>query len=120
MTVIDAWLAASPDWRMRCEILNHAQTDPLRVVRFVLENRSGPSVVEIVDLSGELSDALHEIEERLSVRIGGSLFGSGELTVYGQDEVVVIKPAARRHWLGVSALEDADKAIEKSITGVRP
>ena len=119
LTVIDAWLAAGPGWRMRGEVLNHVQTDPLRVVRFVLENRPGPSVVEVVDLSGELSDVLHQVEERLSVRIGESVFGSRELRVYGRDEVVMIKPAARRHWLGVSALEDADKTVEESIAGVR-
>lgn len=119
LTVIDAWLAAGPGWRMRGEVLNLAQSDPLRVVRFVLENRRGPSVVEVSDVSGELSDVLHRIEERLNVRIGESVFGSRELSVYGRDEVVMIKPAARRHWLSVSALEDADKTVEESIAGVR-
>ena len=117
--MIDAWLAAGPGWRMRGEVLNLAQSDPLRVVRFVLENRRGPSVVEVSDVSGELSDVLHRIEERLNVRIGESVFGSRELSVYGRDEVVMIKPAARRHWLSVSALEDADKTVEESIAGAR-
>ena len=40
-----------------------------------------------------------------------------ELRVHGRREVVMIKPNARRHWMGVSALEDADAVIVESFSG---
>jgi hypothetical protein len=102
---------------MRAEVFNLPQRAPLRVVRFVLEEEPGPSRAEIVDPKGELSELLERIGKRLNVRLANSLIGQRELRVHGPHEVVIIKPAARRHWMGVSALEDADAVIAESISG---
>ena len=64
-----------------------------------------------------LAELLREIEERLSVQLSETVVGTREIRAYGLREVVMIKPAARRHWLGISALEDADTVVRESIAG---
>jgi hypothetical protein len=96
-------------------VFNLPKSDPLRVVRFVLEEKPGPSVLEIVRPGGELTDLLIRIGQRLNVRLTSSVIGQRELRIHGRDEVVILKPAARRHWMGVAALEDADAVIAESM-----
>jgi hypothetical protein len=45
------------------------------------------------------------------------LVGERELRVHGANEVVIIKPAARRFWMRIAALEDADAVIAESFAG---
>ena len=89
----------------------------LRVVRFVLEEGYAPSTAEVVAPDGTARAVLDRIGSRLNVGIATSLSGQRELRVHGRDEVVVIKPAARRHWMGVSALDDADAVVAESFSG---
>ena len=116
LSTIDVWLSARKRKRMCAEIFNLSQHDPLRVVRFILEDKPGASGVKIIKPQAPLKELLLQIGERLNVSLTDSLTGERELRVYGPDEVVIIKPAARRHWLGVSGLEDADTVIAESIT----
>jgi hypothetical protein len=102
---------------MRAEVFDLADEDPLRIVRFVLEDKPGPSIVEFIRPAGELRELLGQIGRRLNVRIAHSLIGARELRVHGRDEVVIIKPAPRHYWLGVAALDDADTVIAESMTG---
>lgn len=120
LTTLDAWLSASNRRRMRAEIYDVAQNEPHRVVRFVLEDRPGPSVVSVTEPGGPLRGLLARIGERTEVRIGEALVGTRELRVHARDEVSIIKPAARRHWLGVCGLEDADAVVRDSARGGRP
>ena len=94
-----------------------AEAAPLRVVRFVLENGKGRSTVELVSSQGKLSTVLDRIGRRLGVRLGTALAGERELRVHGANEVVMIKPAARRFWMPGSALEDADIILAESFSG---
>ena len=111
---MDGWLSASNRRRMRADIYHVASDAPHRVIRFVLEDRRGPSVVKVVKPGGALRDVLGRIGERTEVRIAEELVGLRELRVHGPDEVSVIKPAARRNWLGVCGLEDADAVVRDS------
>ena len=117
LSVVDAWLVDSKRHCMKGEVLNFSATVPYRVVRFVLEDGAGPSTTRVIEVEGKLRDVLKRIGERLNVHIGGSLIGQRALRVYGPNEVVIIKPAARRHWMGVSALEDADAVVTDSVMG---
>ena len=117
LAAVDRWLTASNRHRMRAEVFDLPKHAPIRIVRFVLDDRSGPSSVEIVTLDESLRTILNQIGERLSYPLSTSLVGQRELRVYGRDEVVIVKPAALRHWMGVSALEDADAVIVESFTG---
>ena len=119
LSTMDAWLSASNRRRMRAEIYEVAPDAPLRVIRFVLENTPGPSVVKIIRPDGPLSSVLAQIGERTEVRLTDELVGLRELRVHTRDEVSIIKPAARRHWLGVCGLEDADAVVKASTYGSR-
>ena len=76
-----------------------------------------PELITLVKPEGNLTDVLDRIGERLKYPLAKSLIGQRELRAYGRNEVVIVKPAARRHWMGVSALEDADAVIVESFSG---
>ena len=114
---IEPWLEAGGDQHMRAEIICLAEAAPLRVVRFILEDGRGPSTVEAIPAQGELSAVLNRIGRRLDVRLGSVLIGERELRVHGANEVVIIKPAARRFWMPGNALEDADIVLAESFAG---
>ena len=122
VAAIDVWLSAANRHRMRGEVFNLPQSAPLRIVRFVLEEKKSATRAaespEIVSPDGSLRQVLDRIGERLDVRLGDYLIGQRALRIYGPDEVVIVKPAARRHWMGVSALEDADAVLVESISGI--
>ena len=118
LTAVDAWLAEGKRRRMKGEVFDLAASAPHRVVRFVLEDEIGPSTTDVVKTKGRLRDVLDRIGERLNVRIGDSLVGQRALRVYGPNEVVIVKPAAKRHWMGVSALDDADAVVSDSVSGL--
>ena len=119
LSTMDAWLSVSNRRRMRAEIYDMAQEAPHRVVRFVLEDRPGPSVAEVLTPDGPLRSVLERIGERTQVRVAEALVGIRELRVHARDEVSIIKPAARRHWLSVRGLEDADAVVRDSAYGGR-
>ncbi|MBN8889276.1 MAG: hypothetical protein J0H91_03145 [Rhodospirillales bacterium] len=60
---------------------------------------------------------MDRIGRRLHVRLGTALVGERELRVHGEDEVVIIKPAARRFWMRSVGFEDADTVVAESFTG---
>jgi len=87
------------------------------VVRFVIEEGTGDPTVCMVTPQGPLADVLARIGGRLKVKIATALSAERELRIHGRNEVVIIKPAARRHWMGVAALEDADAVVAESFLG---
>ena len=86
-------------------------------MRFVLEDGPGSGSVQLVTAQGELSDVLDRIGKRMKVKIATALSAERELRIHGRNEVIIIKPAARRYWMGISALEDADAVVAESFTG---
>lgn len=117
-TGLDAWLQATNARHVRGEIYDLPLLSPLRVVRFVLEDGRKQPSVEIIAPQGRLAEVLDRIGRRLDVRLGSALVGERELRVHGENEVVIIKPAARRFWMRGVALEDADFVVSESFTGV--
>ena len=117
MAVISGWLSARNKRHMRAEVFDLPMRDSLRVVRFVLEDGPGNATVNVVKPQGELNDILASIGKRLKVKLATALSGERELRIHGRNEVVIIKPAARRYWMGVSALEDADAVVAESFVG---
>lgn len=121
LSTMDAWLNALNRRRMRAEIFRLPDEAPLRVIRFVLEDAPGPSrEVKVIELDEPLSKVLASIGERTRVRLTDKLVGLRDLRVHAVDEVSIIKPAARRNWLRVQALEDADQVVQDSVDGVTP
>jgi hypothetical protein len=117
---IGTWLSTDGGHAVAAQIFDLKPGDPLRVVRFVLgtesQQRSRPDLI-IVRSEGSLNDVLQAIGRRLNFRVAGALVGTRELRVYGADEVIIIKPAGYRHWMGVAALDDADAVIAESFAG---
>ena len=118
ITTVGGWLSAANERCLRAEVIDFPATAPLRVVRFVLEQDSGTSVTEVIQPEGNLRDVLNQIAQRLNVQLGSYLIGQRGLRIYGPHEVVIIKPSARRHWMRVSALEDADAVVADSVSGI--
>jgi hypothetical protein len=73
-------------------------------------------VIDVLDPGGDLHQLLQRIGTRLNVKIATALTAVRELRIHGRNEVVVIKPSARRYWMGVSALEDADAVVAETFT----
>ena len=117
LSVMEGWLSARNKRHMRAEVFDLTRGTPLRVVRFVLEDGPGKSGVDFVTPQGELSEVLARIGKQLQVKIATALSAERELRVHGRNEVVIIKPAARRYWMGISALEDADAVVAESFSG---
>lgn len=114
----DPWLEAANARHLRAEIFELPHAAPLRVVRFVLAPGRQASTIEFVPADQGLGEVLDAIGRRLQVRLGSALVGERELRVHGQDEVVIIKPAARRFWMPGLGLEDADAVVSESFVGV--
>lgn len=117
--VLDRWLAARRQRSVRAEVFDLRGTDAMRIVRFVLEDGAKAPEVEIVSPGGSLAAVFGRLEDRMKVPLASALTGQRELRVHGRNEVVIIKPAARRHWLESVALEDADAVIAESFAGRR-
>lgn len=116
LSAIGVWLSAANKRHMRAEVFDLGEHAPLRIVRFVLEEGSGSSSVEVISPQGSLRDILRRIGKRMKYRLASNLIVERELRVHDANEVVIIKPAARRHWMGVSALEDADTVVVESFS----
>lgn len=117
LSVMSGWLSARKQRHMRAEIVDLPSGSALRVVRFVLEDGPGNAVVELVKPEGELNEILAKIGKRLKVKLATALTGERELRIHGYQEVVIIKPAAKRYWIGIAALEDADAVVAESFIG---
>ena len=113
-----AWLEASKKRSMKAELYDLPKYGPLRVIRFLLQERSASAKIEVIRPDGEIADVLKQIGTRLSVPISSALIGEREIRVYAKNEVVIIKPAARRFWMKSSALEDVDAIIAESYSRV--
>ena len=117
LDVISGWLSARNKRHIRAEVFDLPRGSAIGVVRFVLEDGPGNGSVEMVAPQGELGDVLARIGKRLKVKIATALSTERELRIHGRNEVVIIKPAARRYWMGVCALEDADAVVAESFAG---
>ena len=114
---VDVWLSAGNRRRIGTEIFDLPEDAPLRIVRFVLEDRESAAPERVVTPVGNLRTVLNRIGMQLKVELGERLYGLRTLKLYGPDEVVIIKPSARRYWMAVSGLEDADAVIAESFSG---
>ena len=117
-SAIHSVLQAGKRSRVRAEVYDLSDHEPLRVVRFVLERGHAPPVVDIVPCE-DLRSLLGRMEEALHAPLTDAAVGHREVQCYGRDEIVVVKPAARRHWMAVRALGDASQAVIDSLGASR-
>ena len=120
MLSMDAWLRAANARRFSAEIYHFGRRAPLKAVRLTLEDHPPPSTqVKIASPLMSIRDFLDQVSIRLEREIAKELVGLRELRIQNAREVVVIKPAARRFWLGVSGLDDARAVMMESVMGQR-
>ena len=112
--VMDSWFSVVGRRRMQAELYDLPAQAPLRVVRFAMEDVPPPSEVRRVSPDGPLAAVLARIGERSKVPITNELVGLRELHAHTRNEVSIIKPAARRHWMPVCGLDDADTVMRAS------
>lgn len=118
---IDVLLRARQARSIRAEVFVPRASTPLRAVRFVfLDGYEQPRITEI-PVSDSLSDILERIARRLGVALSSALAGRREIIAQSESEILVVKSAARRNWLPVQALNDADSVLLESLTatGIR-
>ena len=115
VATFDFWFAAANERRLRADVYRTTASDPLRLIRFVIEQNPPPSVVDAVPSAGRLYDVLADTAERLEISVDDDLARFGELRLTDRHEVVIVKPSARRHWLAVNALSDARAVLEESF-----
>ena len=113
-SAVQSVLQAGKRNSVRAEVYDLSDQAPLRVVRFVLESRHVPPVVDVVPCE-DLRTLLSRLGESLDPPLTDSAVGAHEVQCYGREEIVVVKPAARRHWMAVRALEDASQAVIDSL-----
>lgn len=112
LSVMNAWQVALDREPFDAQILNLRPDAPLRVIRFT---RGGTGIVRCVEVASDLKQVLARIGERIRLEITQSLAAVRELRVYGEGEVLVIKPSARRYWTPVAGLNDADSSLGDSL-----
>ena len=108
LSVINAWQMALGRERYSAEVLVLRSTSPLRVIRFF---DGGNGNVTRGDFNAELNDILQQIGSRIRSPIAEHLAAVRELRVHAENELLIIKPAARRFWTAAAGLNDADSAL---------
>ena len=116
LQLVDPWLAMGGQEHMSAEVYDLEHHCPIRAVRFMTSSGTRASKVRVHRPQQELKRLLDSIGSRTRVPIAHEIVGTRDVRVYGSGELVIIKPAARRHWLRVMGLEDADHAIRHSVS----
>ena len=116
----DPWFRAANERRLCAEVYKAAtNSEPLRVVRFVLQHHPPPSVVCVSETRVRTGQVLAEACDRLQAPSTlDDLRRNGEISLSSANEVVIAKPAARRHWLAVNAFADARTVLEESFRSI--
>ncbi len=117
---LDIWLQATNRRHVDADILDFSLLSPIRVVRFVIQRGRRTPTFSRVTPEGNLAFVLSQIEQRLRVKLNSALIGERELRVHGENEVIIIKPAARKNWMKAAALEDVDAVVSESFSMVKP
>ena len=67
-----------------------------------------------------LLEKLLRIGSKANVPVSNLLVGNSDLRIHAEDEVCIIKPTARRNWLRINAIEDADSVVQDVFNGIPP
>ncbi len=107
-------LSAAGDRGIDAEVID-VRGAAINVLRFVI-SAGGQGKVNRIASSDSLNVVLERLGRRLGIQLGSTLVGERELRVYGDDEIVIIKPAERRHWMRSDAIADAGSVLADSFT----
>ena len=113
---MDAWMRWSARPQMRAEIYRFPGHTPIQVIRFFIDRHARHRGSRVVVQQSSLSAVLEGISSRTEVRVASEFVGLQELRVHSSNEVDIVKSAARRNWLGVQALSDADQVVRDVVS----
>ena len=116
LSAVEPWLPRDGTVRMRAEICQTATAHPLRAIRFWLDDKRQPPIVEAIDASnasGPVQDVIEQVGTRFDGSLAQTLGGRKEVDITPEEDVLVVKPSARRHWLPSSALEAARTVLQR-------
>ena len=115
LTSMDVWLSALNRRRIRAKGYDLQKAATHRVVRFVMEDRPCPSLLDVIELRGSLQSVLAKTSTRTKVDVASALVGKRELRVHAHPEVSIIRPVVLRHWLGACGLANADAVVRDRV-----
>lgn len=116
LAAMDKWLGVDSKTNMKAEIIGFTGNQPLQIVRFTFTGEQLTSErVKILHSDQSLSQMLSTLCSHVEDNPLDHLLGLSHYRMYTQDEVVIIKPAAKRNWLRVIAIEDAYGVIKDSF-----
>ncbi|GLI37552.1 N-6 DNA methylase [Geobacter hydrogenophilus] len=115
---ISKWLQVRNVRSLAAEIYDLPRNAPIRIVRFALNERPSTPSVQIITPSHDLQVVLDDIGRQIKLPISSSILGEREVRANGNNEVIMIKPAARRFWMKSIALRDVDDLIKESFHGI--
>lgn len=116
LDVLNAWCAALGRERYDAEVLDVRNESPLRVIRFMA---GGSGEIHSVNITDDLKGAIQRIGNKLKLPIAERLSAVRELRVHSEQELVIIKPSAKRFWSAAAGLNDADAALGDGL-GTNP
>ena len=111
---VNPWLVASGR-KAHAEVLRPLAAAPLGAVRFSFDDAATSSSVEYRQWQGTLPELLSYVDEHAQSSVPDLLSEQKVLCVPSDGGVLIVKPAARRHWLRSVALMDARKVLESSM-----
>jgi hypothetical protein len=112
--VLNAWQGALGRAPYSAEVLAVRPSAPLRVVRFVPAQAQKINVIEVDE---DLNESLVKIGARIKLPIAERLAAMRELRIHAGEEVLIVKPSARRFWTPATGLNDADAALGDGLAG---
>lgn len=116
VSMFDPWFRAANQRRLCAEIYEASSSEALRIVRFVLQNHAPPSEVRTIASRIPMTEMFADAGRRLSAPSAiDDLARNGEVRLMNENEIVIVKPSTRRHWLAVNALADARAVLEESF-----
>lgn len=114
MSTVNPWLVASGR-KARAEVLSPSFAAPFGAVRFAFDAEAAAPSIAHRQWRGTLRELLSHVDERAQPSVPEMLCEQKIVCVPSDGGVMIVKPAARRHWLGSVALMDARRVLESSM-----
>jgi hypothetical protein len=111
------WLQVRNIHNVKAEIYDLPPNAPIRIIRFVLDKGPCAPSIQTITPSHNLQVVLDEIGRQINLPISSSILGEREVRANGNNEVIMIKPAARRFWMKSIAFRDVDSLLKESFYG---
>jgi hypothetical protein len=108
LDVLNAWSSALLRERYDAELFDVRAASALRIIRFV---KGGTGQISKAALDESVNDVIERIGKKMRLPIAERLAAVRELRVHADNELFIIKPAARRFWSAAAGLNDADAAL---------